>query len=741
MPITSYFQNITLTAGQQEAVQRISEFLESDKDVFILKGYAGTGKTTLLKGVVQYLNAKGYKKSEKHEGPTLHPEHLIPGKIFQIMAPTGRAAKILTEKTGYRATTIHKAIYNFKELKTIENPENPQDGGSYKYYFALNPLQSTNAVLLVDEASMISDKFDESIFFRFGSGLLLTDLINYAGFDFPQNNPKIIFIGDPAQLPPINMHLSPALDEKYLKEKFDLKVETFELTQVIRQAGNSEILTRANQIRKNLTPWQFKIFDVRPDQKEILEYSQSNLWDYYQNIDLSKIIITFKNSTSYRINQSIRNRLYNNVGNLPLPIREGDIILVGANNYLSGVMNGEFGVVVKVSDIIKQESVGFKKKGGTSGYEVLQWREISLLMDNKRMVKGYMLENFLTSDESKLTTNQRQALFVEFRKRHPNLKPGSEEFKEKLKNDPYFNALLLKYGYAVTCHKAQGGEWENAFVDFNDFNQGKNSDTFYRWAYTAMTRAKKRMFVNNPLYFHSFSEMQFISKKIWDTYKTLHSQTQTKIITLSTVHKELLNRFGLSDYPEKLQYHFIKVYELLKEIGVEIDSYKMINYEIRYGLSKGAEKVMLKFWRNKKNEVKDKFQQVPSHTTSDKLFGIISIQLEKLPSVSIQTGTIPSENYYSAFTFEEKMAREKPVLKTLFDKLYELTQPLNIQIVNVEHFPYKERYFFKRGPEQAVLDFQYNAKAFFSTVTPLERECNSQKLFEQLEKIIQKLRQ
>ena len=120
---------------------------------------------------------------------------------------------------------------------------------------------------------------------------------------------------------------------------------------------------------------------------------------------------------------------------------------------------------------------------------------------------------------------------------------------------------------------------------------------------------------------------------------------------------------------------------------------------------------------------------------------MISIQLEKLPYVSIQTETKPATNQYSAITFDEISAREKPVLEILFDKLVELTQPLNIQIINVEHFPYKERYFFKRGPEQAVLDFQYNAKAFFSTVMPLERECNSQKLLNQLEKIIQKLKQ
>jgi ATP-dependent exoDNAse (exonuclease V) alpha subunit len=241
MKIFDHFQHLNLSKDQRTALERLNTFLAGEERIFILQGYAGSGKTTLLKGFVEYL-----KSLEKK---------------YQLMAPTGRAAKVINQKTGFNGTTVHKGIYNFGELVEVSEEENSNDNNGISYYFKYNLLTNPNIyddVFIVDEASMVSDVISFGEFFRFGSGKLLQDLITYSRIQSPNTKSKIIFIGDPAQLPPIGMNFSPALDAHYLKETYSITVSQVEMKEVKRQDANNGILYSATKLRQCLTSGLFQ---------------------------------------------------------------------------------------------------------------------------------------------------------------------------------------------------------------------------------------------------------------------------------------------------------------------------------------------------------------------------------------------------------------------------------------------------------------------------------------------------
>src|SRR5690554_2567821 len=263
MIIFNHFKHINLTSDQQNAVERIDAFLKSDEKVFILQGYAGSGKTTLLKGIIDFLDAER--------------------KLHQLMAPTGRAAKVINQKTGYPGSTIHRAIYNFDELKEIKEGED-ESNISYLYQYKLyeNP-DAKNSILIVDEASMLSDVYNEGEFFRFGTGQLMYDLMSYGSIQNPDAKSKVIFIGDPAQLPPIGMNFSPALSQDYLLEKYGLKSSIVEMKEVKRQDANNAILDSATKIRQCLTSGHFNDFDLRENKRDIVNIQIQDFVETYNN--------------------------------------------------------------------------------------------------------------------------------------------------------------------------------------------------------------------------------------------------------------------------------------------------------------------------------------------------------------------------------------------------------------------------------------------------------------------------
>ncbi len=478
MSIFNHFKHLNLSPGQETALTKLEAFLDSPVQVFMLKGYAGSGKTTILKGLVEYLKAVE--------------------KDFALMAPTGRAAKVIREKTGQEAFTIHKSIYSYEDMVEIE------EGDSFYYYYKIrNNVDVSGKIFIVDEASMLSDAKSEGEFFRFGSSHLLSDLITYTRVAHENVKSKIIFVGDPCQLPPVGDNSSKAFEAAYLNDKFTLSAEETEMKEVKRQGGESGILKAAAKIRKSISARFFNDFNLRSNGNDILNPSYETFLDTWQEVASPKIIIASKNKTCLDLNLQIRERRF---GNADLPVQKSDIVIMGGNNYRKGVFNGEFAVINEVSDIVTQRTIALKGKNPVTLY----WRDVELVFpdaeSNNKIVKGKMLENFLYGDNT-MRPEEVQALRVDFKNRHPLLKHKTPEFTAAILQDEYFNCLLMKYGYAVTCHKAQGGEWDNVFTIWDNDNAegfecftdrqrraGKTNQDFYRWAYTAITRASKTLY-------------------------------------------------------------------------------------------------------------------------------------------------------------------------------------------------------------------------------------------------------
>ena len=589
------------------------------------------------------------------------------------MAPTGRAAKVINQKTGYQSTTIHKGIYSFDELHEIEQGKDKNDVSFLYQYKLRNNPDVHNSVLIVDEASMISDILSQGEFFRFGSGYLLQDLIEYSRIQVPNTISKIIFIGDPAQLPPIGMNNSPALSYSYLKEKYQLEVSEVEMKEVKRQDADNAILHSAGKIRKCLTSGYFNDFDLRENGRELFTPAYKNFLDVYKAEKGKKIIICYKNKTALDLNREIRADKFGD----DLHVQVSDKVIIGSNNYQLGIMNGEFAVVSQVSSEIVKRDVHFKTKGGKSESTNLKWRHLSLVLPDEsnqpKNVTGYILENYLYGDNY-LTPEEQRALYIDFKNRNPKLKKGTEEFKEAIKEDKFFNCILLKYGYAVTCHKAQGGEWPSAFVfwdkgtksNFNYYNSnqdksGKSNADFYRWAYTAITRASQKLYCINPPYFSSFSGMSFINIEVQNAFNELTGQNSNSVgISFNEVLPQL-EKFSLSEAPLSIQDHFIQRWYNLKKHDIEIEKWERLGYEIRYFFRKGELIASFKYWINGKNKFKPNYQKFPAQTNSIELFENISKILDSSPEIIIDRNN--AEGILTQIEFDHELEEEMPFLK------------------------------------------------------------------------------
>ena len=729
MKIFDHFQHINLTNDQRNALEKLHAFLESDDRVFILLGYAGSGKTTLLKGFVEYLQSLEKK--------------------YQLMAPTGRAAKVINQKTGFESTTIHKGIYSFEELQEIKQSEDDNNVSFLYQYKIRNNPEVHDSVLIVDEASMVSDILSQGEFFRFGSGHLLRDLITYGRIQESSTTSKIIFIGDPAQLPPIGMNFSPALDSTYISKTYKVSISQAEMKEVKRQDASNGILISATKIRQCLTSGYFNDFDLRENHRDIFNPAFQDYLETYKALHDSKIIICYKNKTALDLNAAIRRDKFGD----DLPIQPSDIVIIGGNNYRLGIMNGEFAVVSEVSPTGESREVSFYTEKGKTKTVKLIWRSISLVLPDEnnqpRTVNGFMLENFLYGDNY-LKPEEQRALYVDFSKRHPKLKKGTEEFKEAIINDKYFNCILLKYGYAVTCHKAQGGEWANAFVfwdkgikdNFNFYESehdrsGKTNPDFYRWAYTAVTRATNKLFCINPPYFSSFSGMNFIDINVQQAFNALTGQSNPTVeININEVLPEL-EKFGMADEPLTIQDHFIHRWHNLRKYYIDIIGWERKGYEIRYVFQRENQRAAFKYWVNGQNVFKTNFQKLPAQTNSDELFETIGKILANASHVIVNRNN--AQGILTQIEFDIAIEEEKPFLKNLFDVIRKELSNGEI-ISNIQHLEYRERYTIENNGRACIIDFEYDKEGFFGRVLPLERKCNCPELIAKIKSIVSNLK-
>ncbi|MBQ8256980.1 MAG: AAA family ATPase [Bacteroidaceae bacterium] len=452
------------TEEQENSLEKISEFILSgdDRKVFVLCGYAGTGKTSLVAALVKTMVQ-------------------LERKVV-LLAPTGRAAKVFSSYSGMPAYTIHKRIYRQKSI---------MEGSA----FSLMDNRAVNTLFIVDEASMIANEGVSN----FGSGALLDDLVEFV---YSGRGCSLLLLGDTAQLPPVGEELSPALSQQYLRSMF-LDVQGVELTQVMRQLDGSGILQNATQLRRVITSGEagympqinLKGFaDVcRVQGEELIEAIDSCYSD--AGID-ETIILCRSNKRANVYNEGIRRRILYREEEL----NRGDMLMVVKNNYywreelgkedktilekIDFIANGDMAEIIHVGST--EEMYGFRFADVTLSFNDYEDCEL----DVKIML------GTLTSESPSLTRAESEALFAAVWEDYPEIRSKRKRMEEVRKN-PYYNALQVKYGYAVTCHKAQGGQWKRVFLDQGYITPEMATPDYYRWLYTAFTRATEKLYLVN----------------------------------------------------------------------------------------------------------------------------------------------------------------------------------------------------------------------------------------------------
>ncbi len=446
------------TEGQSIVLYHLAAFLLSQKEnpTYILRGYAGTGKTSLVKTLVRTLPAIGMR--------------------YVLMAPTGRAAKVLSNYTGQNASTIHRKIY-----QAMTYPD-----GSIRIARAENKYKHT--LFIVDEASMIGEQKE------FGGSSLLDDLLSYV---FSGEDCRLLLIGDTAQLPPVESNESPALNCDYLKSQFPITAATYELTEVKRQALESGILYNATDIRElisqNLYEYALPIFHLQgfdDIQKIEPETFEEMLHNAFANIsDNEAVIVCKSNKRANMFNQAIRGRILNIEGE----IATGDKLMVVKNNYfwaewnnaISFIANGDMAEIRKIKHF--EDMYGFR------------FADVELSFTDypdAPNIEAKILLDTLNSNSPSLTNEESQQLFTAIEEDYMDIPNRRERYKEMKKN-PWFNALQVKFAYALTCHKTQGGQWNSVFID-SSLNLKETLEVEdLRWLYTALTRAQERVYFVN----------------------------------------------------------------------------------------------------------------------------------------------------------------------------------------------------------------------------------------------------
>jgi exodeoxyribonuclease-5 len=450
------------TSGQRTLLGKLSEFILGDNSdhIFVIRGYAGTGKTTLVSSLVKTLPA-------------------LKGKTF-LLAPTGRAAKVLSNYTGKQGYTIHKKIY-------IRKPT--ADGGAA---FQLQQNLHHDTIFIVDEASMISNSGGLTQGGYFGNGSLLDDLVEYV---FSGTNCKLIFIGDTAQLPPVGMEVSPALDTEFLKASYYFQVDSFELTEVLRQAESSGILSNATVLRqqlkeaKDMQPhFALKGFkDIARIDGAELEDALNNAYSRYGAEDTMIVCRSNKRANIY--NQQIRARIRWQENELSA----GDLMMVVKNNYYwlpeeskaGFIANGDIIEILKVGEI--REMHGFR-------FADVRMRMVDYPEEPELEVR--LLLNTIMTEAPALSQEDNKRLYESVLKDYADIADRRMRMK-KVKEDPYFNALQVKFSYAITCHKAQGGQWPCVFIEQGYLTQEMMNVEYLRWLYTAVTRASEKLYLVN----------------------------------------------------------------------------------------------------------------------------------------------------------------------------------------------------------------------------------------------------
>jgi hypothetical protein len=483
------------------------------------------------------------------------------------------------------------------------------------------------------------------------------------------------------------------LDKEYLFKNYQVTADEFEMKQIQRQLKGSGILTIATELRTCLETNEFIRFEIGNFANTRILTTENFDSVYFKTVNNTisenTIVITHSNKQAHNYNFAILQKFYPN----QIDVQSGDVLINTKNNYNYVVdwYNGQFLKVVEASKIPEPpKTIRFYKRGGEKAEVTFVFRDIiAELTDvegNKHQVNCKIIDNFLKSDLPRLTQNEQQALYVDFKNRHPNLKPRTKEFKDEIRADKYFNAMQIKYGYAITCHKAQGGEWENAFINFQVYMRIL-SRGFFRWAYTGITRAKKNLFVVNAPHYSPLSE--FI---IHPTATITRSPANQFYIPTDFFERKTTLEFAQPFLKAK----YVELTEKLKDQEIEI-SVSHQQYVERYSFMRGDKSVT--------NDLNYGAIGFTGRTT------IINSSYQEFAQFVRQRITEP---LIIEFTYNP----EKEFQKELFELLKGETSEEEIPITNIVNENYCDRYFLKTDANCAYLDCIYNGQGIYSTFKP-----------------------
>ncbi|MFJ1328852.1 ATP-dependent RecD-like DNA helicase [Capnocytophaga canimorsus] len=665
----------TLTLEQQNVLNLLFSFIQKGNEhIFIVKGAAGSGKTTLIKHFIAKLQENK--------------------RLFKVMAPTGRASKVLRDK-GINASTIHRGIYNFEDIiiKEVENPDDSKK--SYHYVYPLHFPNENGEIVIIDEASMVSDIETKHELFTFGSGKLLSDVIQYANFS--NRYSKLIFVGDNAQLPPVTDNESKALSVEYFQSEHKLNVQEAELTTIHRQLVDSTILQNANEIRN--------LLKKPKEQRNTFELLIKNEVEEISNIDLTShftdkfpepkigngVIVCYSNQGAYQYNQSIREKIFPNSPNVSI----GDILMAIHNNYNQGIINGDMATVTEVSaDVEEIKNIPVYEKGKKI-YVNFSFRNVKLKFPHlSEEVSCKIIDSLLNSPYRDLNVTEMKALYINFvmrfREKYPQYKEGSQEFKEDLKTDLYFNALRVKYGYAITCHKSQGGEWDSVYVDYSG-RIGLYDDAL-RWCYTATTRAKKELFVINPPKINGFHRLEIRPiTKIGKIGKEFYQNTHTFSTPFHTENAHIALRLKYQEVESKL-----------RNTPFSIDRIVSSNYLEKY------------FFK-----IENEIIQIDWYYDGAGIFKTLQNRPYEIENQLIETLNAP---FYHEFAVN--YSTENSLFKELYNRILTACSECEVQITNiVEHEAnFHINYYLKTDAKFAYLQCYFTKDKGFTSVLPFSEQ-------------------
>lgn len=444
----------TPTPEQDKAIELLSAFctLPTNQKLFVLKGYAGTGKTSLVSALVKAMQGLEQK--------------------CVLLAPTGRAAKVLSGYANASAWSIHKEIYRQKSVT--------------EFSFSINYNRHKDTLFIIDEASMISNQSGEGQ--QFGSGRLLDDLMEYV---YGGDNCCMILMGDTAQLLPVGQQESPALNMDYLAG-YGMHIMGFELTEVVRQAGNSGILENATHLREIISGNSLDKMKFDLGLPDLQRLGGADLIDTLQSSysevgEENSIIVCYSNKRANLYNKGVRNQVLLQEDELS----SGDLLIVTKNNYfccrnydnIDFIANGDIAEVVRIGKRI--EMYGFR------------FADVTLrLLDYDSEIDVRLILDSLHTDTPSDMSKMNQQLFEAVSEDYADIGNKRERYKQ-MRNNEYLNALQVKFAYALTCHKAQGGQWSHVFIDQGYLQEEQVNTQYYQWLYTALTRATERAWLVN----------------------------------------------------------------------------------------------------------------------------------------------------------------------------------------------------------------------------------------------------